>query len=261
MFLADGTIVSRNDITNNYQINPNNKPAAIVIHDGTPNDGFFCDDVIAIGLQFGKSLQWSTYESGKYPWEGLSKIEYKARNAPVPDVEFVNLLPNSFYNCKPENVFTSEDNDNDGSDNWNLLKEIDEKAVNNSDTVYPAFAFAEKYAETNGITGNELKAWYIPSVNVIEIFAIRSYELRTKRHWDYLGSNLSFGLAGADWIHMWSSNIHRRSGYYYEPVYCSVNSTNAGSLDYNIGCHCESYSDVAATSTRTVPVVIKLSKD
>lgn len=51
----------------------------------------------------------------------------------------------------------------DGSDGWEILKEVCSDAENNPED-YPAWNYSLTYAETNGLTGKLAKGWYLPTV-------------------------------------------------------------------------------------------------
>ncbi len=72
--------------------------------------------------------------------------------------------------CTPEprGSKTSEiayfDGDKDGSDNWSEICKLDSTAQAKMETSYPAFYWANNYAENHGITGDFESGWYMPSI-------------------------------------------------------------------------------------------------
>ena len=72
--------------------------------------------------------------------------------------------------CTPEprGSKTSEiayfDGDKDGSDNWNEICKLDSTAQAKMETSYPAFYWANNYAENHGVKGDFESGWYMPSI-------------------------------------------------------------------------------------------------
>jgi hypothetical protein len=69
---------------------------------------------------------------------------------------------------KPRGSKTSEiayfDGDKDGSDNWSAICSLDSTAQAKIETNYPAFFWANNYAENHGLTGELESGWYMPSI-------------------------------------------------------------------------------------------------
>ena len=69
---------------------------------------------------------------------------------------------------KPSGSKTSEiayfDGDKDGSDNWSEICKLDSTAQAKIETNYPAFFWANNYAENHGLTGKHESGWYMPSI-------------------------------------------------------------------------------------------------
>ena len=69
---------------------------------------------------------------------------------------------------KPRGSKTSEiayfDGDKDGSDNWSEICKLDSTAQAKMEANYPAFYWANNYAENHGLTGEHESGWYMPSI-------------------------------------------------------------------------------------------------
>ncbi len=69
---------------------------------------------------------------------------------------------------KPRGSKTSEiayfDGDKDGSDNWSAICSLDSTAQAKIETNYPAFYWANNYAENHGVKGDFESGWYMPSI-------------------------------------------------------------------------------------------------
>ena len=69
---------------------------------------------------------------------------------------------------KPRGSKTSEiayfDGDKDGSDNWSAICALDSTAQAKIETNYPAFFWANNYAENHGVKGDFESGWYMPSI-------------------------------------------------------------------------------------------------
>lgn len=56
-------------------------------------------------------------------------------------------------------------NDNDGSSNWQIIKNGDNANAGVITGTYPAFEWAENYGSKYGLSGSYASDWYIPSIN------------------------------------------------------------------------------------------------
>lgn len=69
---------------------------------------------------------------------------------------------------KPRGSKTSEiayfDGDKDGSDNWSEICKLDSTAQAKMEANYPAFYWANNYAENHGVKGDFESGWYMPSI-------------------------------------------------------------------------------------------------
>lgn len=69
---------------------------------------------------------------------------------------------------KPRGSKTSEiayfEGDKDGSDNWSAICALDSTAQAKIETNYPAFFWANNYAENHGLSGVLESGWYMPSI-------------------------------------------------------------------------------------------------
>lgn len=68
--------------------------------------------------------------------------------------------------------------DLDGSDNWDIICNIDSNAQSTAATNYPAFNWVNTYASRYGITGMYADGWYMPTIS--ELITVFSSEVANK---------------------------------------------------------------------------------
>ncbi len=131
-------------------------------------------------------------------------------------------------------VFTG---DTDGSDNWEIIRSIDAQGTANATENYPAFDFANAYAETFGLTGDYASGWYMPSIAELYILyenrkAVNSslkiiYAMDNNAAMDGLDTNWYWSSSQADCADDYAWFVHYFNGYAGE---CPKNFTNVHTL-------------------------------
>ena len=94
--------------------------------------------------------------------------------------------------------------DTDGSDNWAYICSLDPQGSADAATNYPAFNYANKYAETFSLTGAYATGWYMPSI------AELSYIYRNKTTLNTVLQALG-GTELASGVYYWSSSQYSDS--------------------------------------------------
>lgn len=200
IILADGSVIKEADL---ISIDSSNLPIAVIA--GCRGDGA----TIGIGVHRSDS---------PLPWAADESMGYTAK--------FTDIV------CAQDSgsVFTG---DVDGSDNWAAICAQDESNTVYSSESYPAFSFANTYAETYELTGAYASGWYMPSIaELYEVYQNRETVNSSLQKIYGLDSNVAMNGLGTNWY--WSSSqasseddyawfVHYFNGYAGE---CPKNFTN-----------------------------------
>lgn len=198
--LADGSVVKAETLT---AINSGNVPIAVIA--GFKDNGV----AFAVGVHRSDSpLQWAADNTDGY----------------------VAKFANTVCTQNSDKTFSG---DTDGSDNWNEICTADSDGTTNAEKNYPAFHFANTYAETYGLIDAYASGWYLPSIaELCTVYENRAkintalekiYELDQNAAMDGLTTNWYWSSSQANSEDDYAWFLHFFNGYAGE---CPKNFTN-----------------------------------
>ena len=140
IILTNGEKVSVNDLIN-YTIDENNKPIGVVA-----SLGYNGGTGKIVGIKKSSALMWASSEVNGFK-KHFSKIRCEATSDDAITATFESIY------------------DLEGFDNWDYICSLDFDGVQDAETNYPAFDFAQKYGATAGLSEtNYANGWYIPTL-------------------------------------------------------------------------------------------------
>lgn len=198
--LADGSIVKAESLT---ALDSGNAPVAVIAG--------FQDNGATFGVGVHRSDQ-------PLPWALDNTIGYGAKFAETV--------------CT-QNTDKTFGGDTDGSDNWSAMCAAGSGGTAIAENNYPAFHFANTYAETYGLTDDYASGWFLPSIaelstvyenrEAINSALARIYELDHSAAMNGLTTNWYWSSSQADSADDYAWFVHFFNGYAGE---CPQNFTN-----------------------------------
>ena len=237
IILTDGR-VKRGDSFNSET----DTPLAVLFYLGDSPD--LIDDYLAVGIEKASEIEWSNLVSER---EEDFYLQYMGNDTLTQEQK-----------KKFESMYYTDDyKDNDGSDNYAILKELD------SEGVYPAFDYAENYGLTHGAEIDELKTgWYLPTIDDCSYLVVSlSYMNQVLNK---IGANFcakTDGIINVNDYTPWTSNVNQS-----EPYYCWIQPEDPSLVDdyHNYICKPNYFAAEAITlpsEKRDAFAIIRLSKD